>query len=178
MRTDDREPPPGCNRPYQACNNGPVVESTKYGQPIVRASINTTRQVGSAPAEGFHDAAGRTGARASPNAPAISHAAPTARTTRCVAHWRFSGSRATSRCEYAYPENSTNWKNSMQVVQTAELPPNHGRIALLNSGCTPKSRNALRKMVPPNNTPSQRLDCKTTGMGTSKQTRDLGPSLQ
>ena len=35
----------------------------------------------------------------------------------------------------------------MQVVQTAGLPPNHGRMRLLTSGCTWKSRNALRKIV-------------------------------
>ena len=63
-------------------NNGPVVDSTKYGQPIVTANISTTRQVGSDPAEGFHDETGRTGASASPKTPAASQTPPTANTTR------------------------------------------------------------------------------------------------
>src|SRR5258706_4631163 len=36
----------------------------------------------------------------------------------------------------------------MQVVHTAALPPNHGRITLAISGCTWKSRQALRKTQP------------------------------
>src|ERR1700681_2924680 len=35
----------------------------------------------------------------------------------------------------------------MQLVQTAADPPNHGRMSLAMSGCTWKSRNALRRMV-------------------------------
>src|SRR5882724_375356 len=35
----------------------------------------------------------------------------------------------------------------MQIVHTAALPPNHGRITLAISGCTWKSRKALRKIV-------------------------------
>src|SRR4051812_20789943 len=38
----------------------------------------------------------------------------------------------------------------MQVVHTAALPPNHGRMYFAMSGCTRKSRNALQKMVTPN----------------------------
>ena len=34
-----------------------------------------------------------------------------------------------------------------QVDQTAELPPNQGRISLAITGWTRKSRNALAKMV-------------------------------
>src|SRR6195256_826644 len=35
----------------------------------------------------------------------------------------------------------------MQIVHTAAVPPNHGRIILAISGCTWKSRKALRKIV-------------------------------
>src|SRR2546430_9293827 len=35
----------------------------------------------------------------------------------------------------------------MHTVHTAALPPNHGRIILAISGCTWKSRKALRKIV-------------------------------
>ena len=62
----------------------------------------------------------------------------------------------------------------MQVVQTAELPPNHGRMALLNSGWIPNSRSALRKIVVPNSTANQRRDCNSTGMGTCDKSEDLG----
>src|SRR5688500_15510165 len=34
------------------------------------------------------------------------------------------------------------WKKSMQVVHTAAVPPNQGRIRRAISGCTRKSRNA------------------------------------
>jgi hypothetical protein len=36
----------------------------------------------------------------------------------------------------------------MQVVHTAALPPNHGRIRRAISGCTRNSRNDDRKIVP------------------------------
>ena len=36
----------------------------------------------------------------------------------------------------------------MQVVHTAALPPNHGRISRAISGCTRNSRNDDRKIVP------------------------------
>jgi hypothetical protein len=35
----------------------------------------------------------------------------------------------------------------MQIVHTAALPPNQGRMTLAMSGCTWKSRKALRKIV-------------------------------
>jgi hypothetical protein len=35
----------------------------------------------------------------------------------------------------------------MHVVQTAAVPPNHGRISRAISGCTMKSRNEERKIV-------------------------------
>src|SRR5436190_22870435 len=35
----------------------------------------------------------------------------------------------------------------MHVVQTAAVPPNHGRISRATSGCTMKSRNEERKIV-------------------------------
>src|SRR5258707_10186998 len=35
----------------------------------------------------------------------------------------------------------------MQSVETIAAPPNHGRICLARSGCTRKSRKALRKIV-------------------------------
>jgi hypothetical protein len=35
----------------------------------------------------------------------------------------------------------------MQIVHTAAVPPNHGRIILAMSGCTWNSRKALRKIV-------------------------------
>src|SRR3954467_14022565 len=38
----------------------------------------------------------------------------------------------------------------MQVVHTAALPPNQGRMYFAISGCTRKSRKALQKMVIPN----------------------------
>ena len=60
----------------------------------------------------------------------------------------------------------------MQVVQTAGLPPNHGRMRLLTSGCTWNSRNALRKIVNANrikassfSSRSPRRDLMETGRG-------------
>ena len=35
-----------------------------------------------------------------------------------------------SQCAYAYPPSRANWKKSMQVFQTADVPPNQGRIIL------------------------------------------------
>src|SRR4051794_27597598 len=43
---------------------------------------------------------------------------------------------------YAYPASNALWKNTMQVVHTAAVPPNHGRICFAISGCTRKIRNA------------------------------------
>ena len=51
------------------------------------------------------------------------------------------------RCAYAYPANSNVWKNTMQVVQTAGLPPNQGRMNLLMIGCTSNSSSALASVV-------------------------------
>jgi hypothetical protein len=39
------------------------------------------------------------------------------------------------------------WKNTRQVAHTDAAPPNHGRICLAMTGCTRKSRKALRKIV-------------------------------
>src|SRR5437870_561241 len=41
----------------------------------------------------------------------------------------------------------TDWKNSMQVVHTADDPPNQGRMILAMMGCTWNKRNAERKIV-------------------------------
>jgi hypothetical protein len=46
-----------------------------------------------------------------------------------------------------YPPRSRNWYTIMQVVQTVEVPPNHGRIYFPMIGWIWKSRNELRKMV-------------------------------
>ena len=35
----------------------------------------------------------------------------------------------------------------MQVLQTADDPPNHGRIILAMTGCTSNNKKAERKMV-------------------------------
>ena len=45
----------------------------------------------------------------------------------------------------------------MHVVHTAAVPPNQGRMALLTSGCTWKSRKALTKIVAAKFTASQTL---------------------
>jgi hypothetical protein len=45
----------------------------------------------------------------------------------------------------------------MHVVHTAAVPPNHGRMALLTSGCTWKSKKALTKIVAAKFTASQTL---------------------
>ena len=51
----------------------------------------------------------------------------------------------------------------MQVVQTAGLPPNHGRMRLLTSGCTWKSRKALRKIVNANRTKASSFSSRSLG---------------
>jgi hypothetical protein len=38
----------------------------------------------------------------------------------------------------------------MQVVHTAGAPPNHGNMYFPRRSCTQKSKNALRKIVSPN----------------------------
>jgi hypothetical protein len=49
------------------------------------------------------------------------------------------------------------WKNSMQVVQTAALPPNHGNMNLPISGCTWKSRNELINVAAQNTNSASRV---------------------
>ena len=44
------------------------------------------------------------------------------------------------------PSNQT-WKNNMQVVHTAGVPPNQGKIILPITGWTWKTRKALKKMA-------------------------------
>ena len=57
------------------------------------------------------------------------------------------GSFFSRTCAYAYPARSSTWKKSMQVVHTAALPPNQGRMSRAMSGCTRKSKNEDRTMV-------------------------------
>jgi hypothetical protein len=55
--------------------------------------------------------------------------------------------RPTEPNAYRYPSSKAHWKKRRHVVQTAEVPPNHGRMILAIRGCTRNSRNALRKMT-------------------------------
>src|SRR5271169_1403706 len=70
-----------------------------------------------------------------------------ARTPMCTIACFRGASLEWSQWAYPYPSRSTIWKNSMQVLHTAEEPPNQGRIILAIIGCTSKRRKAEREMV-------------------------------
>jgi hypothetical protein len=97
----------------------------KYGRPTVAKRSSMILQAGWLLSSGFQLLAGVTGMSA----------ATTSR-ARCTTCCILVGIHFETTWAYKYPPKSSNWKTSMQVVQTAGLPPNQGRIVLLVSGCT------------------------------------------
>ena len=113
-----------------------MVDSRKYGSPIVATSKSRMRSTGSSLPCGFHELEAMIGRQAS----------DTARSATCRYACRRGPSRVVQSA-YAYPASSTLWKKTRQVVHTPAEPPNHGRICLAMIGCTRNSRNDERKIV-------------------------------
>ena len=117
--------------------SGAVAESRRYGAPTETVRMRRIRRLGAPELVGLSASAGVIGS--------VTRAR--VRSTACRIACRRHVSRLTTKCAYAYPPRSINWKNNSAVAHTPGVDPNHGRMYLPMIGWTWKSRNALRNTV-------------------------------
>src|SRR5262245_10197986 len=139
---EDRWP----NLENQDCNSGALDATTKNGSPIITSSRTTIPKNGYSDPCGARVRIGLTGACVKRTITAIATRG-TARTNRCTRDCRSRPSRLGAVWAYVYPASNSAWKKTMQVLQTAGVPPKRGRTILPTIGCTRNKRNALTKRV-------------------------------
>ena len=141
-------------------SSGRVAASASSGTPTADASRRSTAHTGGSDASGRSASAGVTG-EGQDHARAASWTSASASRASCRSRWARADAPRARPWDQAYPPSSASWKNSWQVVHSAELPPNQGSSRFASTSWIENSRSA----------PSPTVAAKTT----VQAARDGGP---